>query len=151
MELSSLIWILVICTPILTVLMVYFWLIARERAVPDEEETPPASPPEEQEPPEESHETTPPKEEGAAQDVQQDDLARIEGIGPKIAAMLREKGILTFAQLAETEPSRLAELLKEAGIGADPTTWPEQAALAAAAKWEELDALQEELKGGRRA
>jgi hypothetical protein len=33
---------------------------------------------------------------------------------------------------------------------ADPSTWPEQAGLAAAGRWSELEVLQEELKGGRR-
>ena len=32
----------------------------------------------------------------------------------------------------------------------DPSTWPEQASLAAAGEWDALQALQDELKGGRR-
>ena len=31
----------------------------------------------------------------------------------------------------------------------DPTTWPQQAQLAADGKWDELDVLQDELDGGR--
>jgi len=48
--------------------------------------------------------------------------------------------------------SRLEELLAEAGLSAlaKPTTWPEQASLAATGDWEALEALQNELKGGRR-
>ncbi len=81
-----------------------------------------------------------------------DELTRIEGIGPKISRVLREAGITTFAQLAETKVERLREILTEAGIRVltDPSTWPEQAALAAADKWDELEALQRQLKGGRR-
>ncbi len=81
-----------------------------------------------------------------------DDLKVIEGIGPKIERLLHEAGILTYAQLAATDVERLREILTEAKLIniADPTTWPEQAALAAAGKWDELKALQDELKGGRR-
>lgn len=81
-----------------------------------------------------------------------DELKRIEGIGPKIAALLQNEGIRTFASLAGADRERLREILREAGLPfVDPETWPEQAALAARRKWEELAALQGELKGGRRA
>jgi len=83
---------------------------------------------------------------------QPDDLKRIEGIGPKIASLLRDAGIATFAQLAAADVERLREILAAANLRiADPTTWPEQAALAAAGDWERLAYLQGELKGGRRA
>ncbi len=82
-----------------------------------------------------------------------DDLTRIEGIGPKIAGLLREAGIITFAQLAEADVERLRRILDEARLLqiADPGTWPEQARLAASGQWEALKELQERLKGGRRA
>jgi predicted flap endonuclease-1-like 5' DNA nuclease len=80
-----------------------------------------------------------------------DDLQRIEGIGPKIAAALREAGVVTYAQLAASGVGRLAQIVREAGIRiAFPGTWPEQAALAAAGDWAALQALQSELRGGRR-
>ncbi|MGC8879916.1 MAG: helix-hairpin-helix domain-containing protein [Anaerolineae bacterium] len=80
-----------------------------------------------------------------------DDLQMIEGIGPKIAAMLQAHGITTFAQLAATDVERLRDIMLAANLRiADPTTWPQQAALAAAGKWDELRALQDSLKGGRR-
>ena len=80
-----------------------------------------------------------------------DDLRVIEGIGPKISTVLQVAGIRTYAQLAATEIERLDVLLKEAGIRiANPSTWPEQAKLAAAGNWEALEALQDELEGGRR-
>lgn len=61
-------------------------------------------------------------------------------------------GITTFAQLAATDVSRLDQIVREAGITlAGASTWPEQASLAAAGKWDALEALQDELKGGRRA
>ena len=80
-----------------------------------------------------------------------DDLKRIEGIGPKIASLLQNAGIATFAQLAATDVARLREILDAVNLRiANPTTWPEQAALAAAGNWEGLESLQSELKGGRR-
>lgn len=81
-----------------------------------------------------------------------DDFKKIEGVGPKIAGLLNDAGILTFAMLAETEPDKIREILAEAGNRYkmhDPTTWPQQAGLAAADKWDELEKLQDELKGGR--
>jgi ribosomal protein L30 len=80
-----------------------------------------------------------------------DQLELIEGIGPKIAALLHQAGIRTFRQLAATDEARLQALLDAAGLAvADPATWAEQAAFAAAARWDELKALQEQLTGGRR-
>jgi predicted flap endonuclease-1-like 5' DNA nuclease len=84
----------------------------------------------------------------------QDDLAIIEGIGPKIAEILYANGIRTYAQLARMEPARLRLLLNEAGPAyrvADPTTWPEQASWAAVGNWDRLQALKDELDAGRRA
>jgi predicted flap endonuclease-1-like 5' DNA nuclease len=99
-------------------------------------------------------EATPPR---AAQSLvpetppQPDDLQRIEGIGPKISAVLQTAGIATFAQLAATDVSRLQQVLVEKRwTFADPATWPEQAGLAAAGDWQALEVLQGELKAGRR-
>ncbi|MCB8983569.1 MAG: hypothetical protein H6659_07080 [Ardenticatenaceae bacterium] len=81
-----------------------------------------------------------------------DNLERIEGIGPKIAEILNQDGIYTFAQLAEADVAHLQALLEEAGPRyqlADPSTWPQQAKLATLADWAALEELQETLKGGR--
>ena len=81
-----------------------------------------------------------------------DDLKKIEGIGPKISALLAAQGIVTFAQLAETSVERLQEILDQPNLRiADPTTWPEQARLAAMGDWQALERLQDQLKGGRLA
>ncbi|MEI7969080.1 MAG: 50S ribosomal protein L21 [Betaproteobacteria bacterium] len=80
-----------------------------------------------------------------------DDLTRVEGIGPKIAAVLGKNGVTSFAALAELDPSAITEMLKASGgrFGmARPETWPRQAALAAAGKWEEFKQLTDELVGG---
>jgi predicted flap endonuclease-1-like 5' DNA nuclease len=82
-----------------------------------------------------------------------DDLAVIEGIGPKISEILNRNGIRTFAQLARMEPARLRLILEEAGPAyrvADPSTWPEQASWAAVGNWERLQVLKDELNAGRR-
>ncbi|MBC7891107.1 MAG: 50S ribosomal protein L27 [Sphingobacteriaceae bacterium] len=81
-----------------------------------------------------------------------DDLELIEGIGPKIAGLLTEAGISTFAQLAETSVEKIQEILDAAGSNyaiANPATWPKQSALAAAGKMDELKTLQDELTAGR--
>ena len=80
-----------------------------------------------------------------------DDLKVIEGIGPKTAGVLQSSGIKTYVQLSAAGAERIKAILTENGIRANPTTWPEQAKLAAAGKWEALEALQAKLKGGRRA
>jgi NADH-quinone oxidoreductase subunit I len=85
--------------------------------------------------------------------VQDEDLARIEGIDDEIAGVLRSAGIRSFAQLAESEPERLRAIVAEAKPellqGADPAGWPKQARLAAAGKWEALGRLQEKMKASK--
>ena len=81
-----------------------------------------------------------------------DDLKVIEGIGPKMAAILNEAGIITFKQLAETKVSTVKEILASAGPRYnmhDPSTWGKQAKLAAAGKMDALKTLKAELKGGK--
>ena len=89
---------------------------------------------------------------GAGSGSDKDDLKRIEGIGPKIQKLLYDDGITTFNTLAKTKVDRLQGILDNAGSRYrihDPTSWPIQAGLAAAGKWDELDKLQDELIGGR--
>lgn len=79
------------------------------------------------------------------------DLTIVEGIGPKISELLNNAGITTFAQLAKQTVPQMQKILDEAGARyklAKPTTWAQQAALAADNKWSELKALQEKLSGG---
>lgn len=127
-------WVLILLGPPLFLFVRWLWLNAEAkeevRVVISEGEVLPSSAPEPSEP---------------------DDLRRIEGIGPRISEVLQERGITTFEQVAATSVESLREILTEAGIRiADPGTWPEQASLAAADEWEELEALQGQLKGGRR-
>jgi predicted flap endonuclease-1-like 5' DNA nuclease len=79
-----------------------------------------------------------------------DDLLKIEGIGPKVAGLLNEAGITTFAALAETSVDRLNEILDEEDLEfMNPESWPKQASLAAKGDWEAFENLTESLKGGR--
>jgi len=82
----------------------------------------------------------------------EDDLKKIEGVGPKIESLMKEGGLKTFAQVAGTTPEAIKEILIAAGSRYkmhDPTSWPLQAGMAAEGKWEELDKWQDEHKGGK--
>jgi nucleotidyltransferase/DNA polymerase involved in DNA repair len=81
-----------------------------------------------------------------------DDLTTIEGIGPKIETLLYDNRIFTFADLAEAPVDRLKGVLRGGGDRFkmhDPTSWPDQAKLAAEERWDELQELQDILQGGR--
>ena len=82
-----------------------------------------------------------------------DDLVIIEGIGPKIAELLKANGIGDFAALAAAKPDAIKDILKKGGSRfgtADPGSWPNQAALARDNKWAQLKKLQDELDGGKK-
>lgn len=83
---------------------------------------------------------------------EKDNLKVIEGVGPKIEKLLNEAGIYTFGQLEKADTTRLQEVLKTAGPRFkmhNPTTWTQQAALAASGDMEALKTLQNQLKGGK--
>lgn len=81
----------------------------------------------------------------------QNDLEIIEGIGPKIAELLNNHGINTFAELSKTPIDAINAILEQGGDRfklANPSTWPQQAMLAAENRWQELKDLQDQLDGG---
>ncbi|MFK7774380.1 MAG: helix-hairpin-helix domain-containing protein, partial [Saprospiraceae bacterium] len=79
-----------------------------------------------------------------------DDLTKIEGIGPKIGETLTNAGIATFAQLAEADVEKVKEILAENKLAShDPTTWGQQAKMAADGEWDALKKWQDELDGGK--
>ena len=89
-----------------------------------------------------------------ASPAKEDDLRKIEGIGPKISELLNLSEIITFKQLADTPVDELKSILEDAGPRYrvhNPSTWPQQAQLAADGKWDELQKLQDELDGGKKA
>ena len=70
---------------------------------------------------------------GGAADDTADDLRRIEGIGPKMAAALQAAGITGFRQLAEASEEELRAALRAAGVRMTKSlpTWPQQAKILA--------------------
>lgn len=73
------------------------------------------------------------------------DLTRIEGIGPKTANILLQSGIKTYEDLSETSLEALTQILEAAGpafLRHNHETWAKQALLAANGEWEALDAWQ---------
>lgn len=81
-----------------------------------------------------------------------DDLTKVEGIGPKINELLQDAGIKSFDDLAKANISKIKQVLEDAGSRYrlhDPTSWPQQAELAAAGEWDSLSTMQDKLKGGR--
>jgi predicted flap endonuclease-1-like 5' DNA nuclease len=82
-----------------------------------------------------------------------DNLEMIEGIGPKIVHLMRSNGVGTFARLAGMSIPALQAILDKGGTRfsvANPQTWAEQVALAAANRWADLRRLQDELDAGVR-
>lgn len=80
-------------------------------------------------------------------------LQLVEGIGPKIEALLKAGGISTLHDLADAQMERLWEIMDSAGEAYrihDPETWATQARLAVRGEWELLREYQGELKGGRK-
>jgi hypothetical protein len=80
--------------------------------------------------------------------AQADSLEIIEGIGPKIAAALRNAGIATFADLASRQPAEVERIVRDAGVRmvGHADTWIEQARLAVEGKMTELEAYQHNLR-----
>lgn len=81
-----------------------------------------------------------------------EDLKVVEGIGPKIEGLLKDAGIKNWADLAAASMDKLRGVLADAGSRyklADPSTWPEQAKLADAGKWDDLKKYQDFLSGGK--
>jgi len=75
---------------------------------------------------------SPPVEERAAPpspvaEAAPDDLTSIRGIGPGMRGRLNQAGIHTFAQIAQSTPEELRELLGDAGRLAKVEMWIEQA------------------------
>ncbi len=81
-----------------------------------------------------------------------DDFKRLNGIGPKIANLLKDKGILTYQQLSAMDAKQLFDFLQKEGVRvrqSDPASWKKQANLAAEGKWDEIKKLQQTQSGKR--
>ncbi|MDX1685986.1 MAG: helix-hairpin-helix domain-containing protein, partial [Saprospiraceae bacterium] len=78
-------------------------------------------------------------------------LQVIEGIGPKMASILKENGIHSWSDLANSTVGQLQQILDSFGTRyriIDPSTWTEQARLASEGEWETLVSYQKSLSGG---
>lgn len=78
-----------------------------------------------------------------------DDLTVLEGIGPKIQQILRDNGIITFADLADADPHALRQILRAAKLPTIPDSWPKQAEFLAKGDLSGFEAYKAQLKGGR--
>jgi predicted flap endonuclease-1-like 5' DNA nuclease len=77
-----------------------------------------------------------------------DDLAVIDGIGPKIEELFREHGVITFAQVAKMSAAQMQAILDAGGPNyklANPATWAQQAQLILDNRWGDLKKLHDEL------
>lgn len=87
------------------------------------------------------------------ENAKQDDLTLIEGIGPKIQALLYKANLDSYRALVESGAEKIRQLIDEAGssfqLANHPETWPQQAKLLLEGDFEELLKLQQRLKGGQ--
>ena len=63
-------------------------------------------------------------------EAKSDDLKKLDGVGPKLAEILNEAGITTYADLAGTSVEKMKEILEDAGsryASKDPAPWIKQA------------------------
>lgn len=77
-----------------------------------------------------------------------DDLAVIDGIGPKIEELFRQHGVTTFAQVAKMSAAQMQAILDAGGPNyklANPATWAQQAQLILDNRWGDLKKLHDEL------
>ncbi len=133
---TSLTWLLLVALAFFFLMVVVGWLTSKNKGSK----------------PEVQHEAHKEHEAPATELKSADDLTTLEGIGPKVAKVLNDIGIASFADLANAEASKVQETLNAAGMQyMNPEGWIEQAKLAAAGDTEGLAKLQDELKGGRKA
>lgn len=82
-----------------------------------------------------------------------DNLQVVEGIGPKMNEVLNNAGVTTWSELAAKTPGEIRAILDAVNAKRyriiDPTSWPDQAALANDGDWEGLIKVQKNLDSGR--
>jgi predicted flap endonuclease-1-like 5' DNA nuclease len=84
--------------------------------------------------------------------VELNDFKIIDGIGPKLEELLKQSGIITWLDLANTSANTLKEFLSNFGNRFtlhDPSAWPKQAELMCEGKWDALKTYQEKLHKGK--
>ena len=86
------------------------------------------------------------------QNIKENDLTVVEGIGQKIQELFHKNNIKTWKSLSNCSVQKCQSILDDAGEAYrihNPGTWPKQARMAYEGKWEKLLKWQEELDGGR--
>jgi predicted flap endonuclease-1-like 5' DNA nuclease len=83
----------------------------------------------------------------------QDDFTHLAGIGRKTSSMLKNAGINSFSKLAKTNVKQISEILEKNSPSllkkTDPSTWPEQARIAAEGDWDALANLKRSVKAAK--
>lgn len=74
-----------------------------------------------------------------------DDLTKLEGIGPAMSSALKQAGLNTYAKVAAATEDDLRQAIEDAGMRLAPTlaTWPRQAQYALEGDWDGLKAYQD--------
>lgn len=88
-----------------------------------------------------------------AKTTKRDDLTLIEGIGPKMDAILKNSGIRTFSSLSKAKTTKLKKILEKQGPRYrmyDPSTWAQQASYASKGQMKKLQNYQDKLDRGRK-
>ncbi len=78
----------------------------------------------------------------------EDNLTLVVGVTKNIQTVLKADGIVTFKDLGKCTMKKLLMIIENAGLTDKAnfyTTWTKQAKLAAAEKWDELEALKKEI------
>lgn len=92
-----------------------------------------------------------PKAKSVTKQIKADNLTLIEGIGPKIASILKSNNIAGYNDLSKATVVSLNKILEAAGgtyKSHNPSTWPMQAKLAATGKIDELNELKKKIVSG---
>jgi large subunit ribosomal protein L21 len=84
-----------------------------------------------------------PRSDAAKISIPKDDFSQLKGIGPKSAQVLYQAGIFSYKQLGLYDTETLVGILKENSLpSGNVAFWQQQASLAAAGKWDQLEELQ---------
>lgn len=93
------------------------------------------------------------KKEKSRKMPKQDDFQLIEWIGPAIEKLLHKNGVTRFKDIVKQDVEWLEMILLEGWkkySAHNPSTWPDQAELAAGKKWRELEEYQEILNAWKK-
>ena len=85
-----------------------------------------------------------------SEEPSEDDLTRIEGIGPAMSASLKKAGITTYQELSTKTPDELKEIVSADGLrlARSVVSWPNQASLLARGQFDLFDEYTDWLDAG---